>query len=114
MISICRTIGDPLGNIDFNELPTTEFGPLPARVSRAATLDGGAVIAHYGVSHGDRTFYIKASITTAQKITLEYIHRCNETLILSCKEGFFLGVIETMTTAQGSLTMKFLVKEKLA
>lgn len=114
MISICRTTGDLLGNIVFQELPSTELGVLPARVSRSATLDGGAIIAHYGVSHGDRTFYIKAQILPDEKTTLEYLHRCNEALILSCKEGLFLGAIETMNTAQTPFTMTFLVKEKLA
>lgn len=114
MISICRTTGDQLGSVDFEELPTTEFGPLPARVSRSATLDGGAVITHYGVSHGDRTFNIKARITPVQKVSLEYLHRCNEQLMLSCKEGLFIGAIETMNTAQTPFVMTFLVKEKLA
>lgn len=113
MISICRTTGDPLGNVAFEELSTTDFGDLPARVSRSATLDGGAVITHYGVSHGDRTFLIEAKITTAQKTTLEYLHRCNENLILSCGEGLFLGAISTMNTSRSPFSMTFLIKEEL-
>lgn len=114
MITLCRTLVDTNGSIDFYELPSTDFGEIAARVSRQATLDGGAVITHYGVSHADRTFRIEARVNSTQKTALEYLHFLNEDLILGCSEGLFLGAISTMSTAVTPFTMTFLVKEKLA
>ena len=104
---------DLLGNIVLDE-GNTRYGDAQARVSRQATLEGGAAIVHSGVSHGDRIFKIDTKITAAQKIIIEHIHYNSTLILLSCSEGLFLGAISTMDANNGFLTATILIKSKEA
>lgn len=111
MMSISMITSDAQGTVVFKE-GTSTFGEQPARVSRQATLDGGAVIVHSGVSHGDRTFKINTKINAEQKALIEHIHQNSTLVLISCTEGLFLGAISTINTNNGTLTATILIKSK--
>ena len=56
-------------NVTIDESLETELPHARARIIRQATLDGGVVLVHRGVSQGDRTFRIRGPVTRAQKAT---------------------------------------------
>jgi hypothetical protein len=85
-----------------------------ARVSRSATLDGGVSITHSGLVHGDRTLSIYATIDAATESTLKSINETDTLIYLSCREGYFSGVIDRLRIHGGSMNLTFLVKEKLS
>ena len=92
------------------DVAESEFNDLPARVSRAANLDGTATISHQGFSHGDRTFYIrKKPISKTLESDLQYLQKNETTLRLANSEGVFYGSIEQLSTNNGELNLTFLV-----
>jgi len=113
MIIISMTTADPLGQVALKE-GDSELSQIEARVSRQATLDGGCVITHSGVSHGDRTFRIKTKINAYQKAAIEHINANSVLVNISCSEGLFLGAISYLDTSTSKITMTILIKNKEA
>lgn len=114
MISISTLTQNTSGSLVLYEDADSSFEEMTARISRTKTLDGGVSINHSGFSHGDRTFTISAEITEAEAIILKNIHQTETLVWISCKEGFFTGVIESIDIEDGSLDMSILIKEKLS
>lgn len=112
MISISMITADSSGNVVIMNTSQCDFGKRPARVSRVATLDGGAVITHSGVSEADRTFKIDCRISEAQKTAIEYIYANSTSVLVSCSEGLFYGALSELDTTNGRLKATFLVKSK--
>jgi len=111
MVSITTIESKTIDGVVFEELPTSAFRDTPPRVSRTATLDGGAVLDHRGFSDGDRALKIEAFIDETTADNLWYMSR-NETLLnIACREGFFTGAISEIKIDGGRLKMTFLVKE---
>ena len=114
MISISTTTFNSNGTIVIYEATNSDLKELSPRMSRSATLDGGAVINHQGFSHGDRTFRVFANnvsmdISDALKTIIE-----SETLVyLACNQGFFKGGIDNFSDDGSELFFRFLVQEKL-
>ena len=75
MISISTLTVKTVSNVVFEESPKSKLRDLSARVSRTATLDGGCVITHSGVTDADRTFDIRAELTEDQADALREIVR---------------------------------------
>lgn len=111
MIIISMTTADPLGQVVLKDGDST-LSKIEARVSRTATLDGGCVITHSGVSHSDRTFRISTSINAKQKALIDHIHENSVLVNVSCTEGFFIGAISYIDTSTAKLTMTILIKNK--
>lgn len=114
MISISTLTQNSSGSVVLHESPESSFEDMSARISRTKTLDGGVTITHSGFSHGDRTFTILAEVTEAEADVLKTIHQTETMVWISCKEGFFSGVIDFLETDSGSLNMSILIKEKLS
>ena len=111
MIIISMTTADADGFVAVGD-GDSAISKIEARVSRTATVDGGCVITHSGVSHSDRTFRISTSINTNQKALIEHIHENSVLVHISCSEGFFLGAISYIDTSTAKLTMTILIKNK--
>ena len=111
MISISTIENTTDGEVDFDELPTSIFRATPVRVVKSQTLDGDVVIDHRGFVTGDQEFTIRAELDEATENKLWAIYKANTFIYLSCKEGFFKGVIADMKCQNGDLTLKFYVKE---
>ena len=113
MISISATTGNTRGNVILSTGNST-FGKIETRVSRRATLDGGAVITHSGVAQGDRTFEIATEIDQEQKEAIIHIQANSVLVFVSCTEGLFLGAISSIDTSTSTLSMTILIKSKEA
>ena len=112
MVIITRTTQATNSYVRIKELPSSDLYTAQARVSRTATLDGGAVVDHLGFSHGDRTMRIVCFLTEAEEDLLWDIFT-NDTLVgFSCRDGYFVGAIRAMTKNNGNVNFTFLVREK--
>lgn len=82
-----------------------------ARMTRSATLDGGAVIDHLGFADGDRTLKIKATVTEADETTLWSMFRNLTYVNVVTRDGHFKGCIESMKVRHGKMQMIILIEE---
>ncbi len=114
MISISKITQDSAGAILINEDITSRMLKTLARVSRAATLDGGSVIDHQGYSDADLRFEIVADLTEAQESLLWSIYKSETFVNVSTKEGVFKAAISAMHPNEGKITMTILVQEKIS
>jgi len=114
MISISTQATQDDGSVIFEENRKSELRVGYPRASRVATLDGGSEIVHSGVSEGDRIFRVYADLTEEEAATLWAIHNAGTLVHLSCREGFFLGLIQNLKLDNGALTLTFYVKARLS
>lgn len=114
IISICSQLFDYFG--DFL-IPIEQFDSdlshISRRVSRTATLDGGAIIVDNGYSASDATFtIIIRDIDNTTRVALMTMIKRHSAITISVKENIFLGVIETLED-KDKMKIKFLVKQQL-
>lgn len=113
-ISLCSSLFDYSGDHQIEaDMSRSDLSTLSRRVSRTATLDGGALIVDNGFSASDATFSIAVPNlrSTARAALLLTLQR-HSLLVLSCKAGCFLGVVERVDEAQ-DFKISFLVKSQL-
>jgi hypothetical protein len=113
IISISKIIGDGEdGSVLLMPGPRSKLWERQARVSRSATLDGGAVIDHQGVSDGDRTFYISAAnIEESVANRLLDMFENQTILTIATEKGFFRGSIDRLKIDGNSVICNFIVQE---
>lgn len=114
MIGISTITQNASGNIILSEKPQSELTNKTARVTRAATLDGGSVITHSGYSDGDLTLRIKAEITEAEKTIINEMFEFESLIHVAAASGFYSGAIERFYANDGNMEMTILIKEKLS
>lgn len=112
MLSISMTTADILGNVIINSIAFSDIDNIKTRMSRSATLDGGAVIVNSGVSQGDRTFQISEKVPRGDAEKVKYIQENSVSVLCSTKEGLFLGAISETDYTNGTLKTTILIKEK--
>ncbi|MDX1560074.1 MAG: hypothetical protein R3193_14290 [Marinobacter sp.] len=112
------TINAPVFDIDGHE--TIESPELPGlsgfrrRNSRVATLDGGAAINDFGYSDADRILDIEWSpANRAQVENLARMVKAYSRLIISFREGCFIGAPGTFTPSDDSIQLRILVERRL-
>lgn len=94
-------------------MQNSDFTVTSRRVSRTATLDGGALIVDNGYTASDATFTISVpQITFEARLSLLETIKNHSYLVISCKAGCFLGVVEKVDEANG-FKIRFLVSEQL-
>jgi hypothetical protein len=111
MISITKITQATNPIIVIREGAGSKIKDAAARVSRTATLNGGAIIDHQGYSDGDRTFQITALIDQSVENTLWNLLKTQTFVNISTRDGFFYGVISFMSVNYGKLKMTLLAKE---
>jgi hypothetical protein len=96
------------------DMKDSDFTVASRRVSRTATLDGGALIVDNGYTASDATFTISLPhiSATARTALLDTI-KTHSLLVLSCKAGCFLGVVEKVDEAN-AFKIRFLVSRDIA
>ena len=115
MISISTLTYDLYGVATFDPDPDSDLMSNVRRISRTATLDGGCVLTDQGFSDADRTLDIRMKqVPEALAQRLWYLFRNYSLLRVSTSEGCFDGAISNVQVKEGNLTMKFLVKERIA
>ena len=84
------------------------------RLSRTATLDGGAVITDGGVTDADRSFDFTAIQAPEDTIeTLWAMFQAEDLVHLSCPEGVFTGYMQRVKITASGVNISFMVHEKL-
>lgn len=114
IISICSQLFDYAGDFLVEALAAdSDFSHIARRVSRSATLDGGAIIVDNGYSPSDATFNIVISdIDTSTRLSLMLMIQRHSTITVSVKENIFSGVVETLEDSD-KMKIRFLVNKQL-
>ena len=113
-VSLCSQLFDYAG-VHFLRLDVagSDLSTLSRRVSRTATLDGGALLIDNGYSVADATFTLRlADVSLAARAALLATLANHSLLSLSCRLGCFVGAVERVDEAQG-LNIRFLVLKSL-
>ncbi len=79
-----------------------------ARITRTATLDGGAYIYHGGARNADLQFNITTRLSEADAEIMRYLYQDCTSIIISTKEGCFSGAISTFSNIGGRVVVKVL------
>jgi len=115
MASISTQIADTAGSILLRlDMGKSKLGEMARRVSRTATLDGGAVVVDSGFSHGDRTLVLSGRLTETDETTLKTLMQTYSLVTLAIPDGAYSGVIERLTVNHGAVEIRFLIKEKVS
>ncbi|MGD8387321.1 MAG: hypothetical protein PVG49_09260 [Desulfobacteraceae bacterium] len=110
MITLTTAGSHPNAPLQIDPGPNTDLGTVTVRVSRSATLDGGASITHLGCSAGDRTMRVEwPEITDDEREILRSWIRTQTRFVLTCREGAFLGSIEKARVDKDPVRFTFLV-----
>jgi len=84
------------------------------RLSRSATLDGGAVITDSGISDADRTFDFTAKQVPESLCDALWAMFTTESLVhLACPEGVFAGYLQQVRITGADIIFSFMVQEKI-
>jgi hypothetical protein len=85
------------------------------RISRTATLDGGAVITDGGYSDGDRTITIKQKNCAKEDVDFaKYIIENYALVVLTTEDGVFTAAPESYNVDYEVLSIKLLIKSKIS
>jgi len=97
--------------LDTNTAPPREGS---RRLSRTATLDGGAVITDGGVTDADRSFDFTAiQVPEDARETLWAMFQSQDLVHLSCPEGVFSGYLQRVKITTSGVNIGFMVYEKM-
>lgn len=85
------------------------------RVSRTATLDGGAAVYDSGYSDGDRTLNVRVPKASAEVVAfMEYMVETYNIIRVTGKEGAFRAVPNRFTMGDdGSANLELLITENI-
>lgn len=115
-VSICPTLYSR-NHVFVKASLESDFAYLSRRINRTATLDGGAFIADNGYTASDGTIkiVIDASNNSTQTAeTLALIIQQFGMVTVASKHGIFLAAFDSITPSKNQLSVKFLIKSKLA
>lgn len=113
-IHIASVQFDPLGSIELDVLADrSDFGETKRRMSRVATLDGGAVFNDFGFTHADKTIKLVWVIESLDQVSsIQRLVRLYPFLRVTTPDGVFMCAPESFTSTQEQGTLTLLVKSK--
>lgn len=115
MISITTKTYDITGQAVFDPDHASDLRSNTRRVSRTATLDGGCEIVDQGYCDADRTLEIrKSQVSKDLGDRLWYLFQTYSLLRFSMPDGLYNGAIKRLEFKEGNLSMRVLIKERLA
>jgi len=113
MISISSATYSTDHPVVINRTEKCRLGEQVARVKRSATLDGGAVISHFGVSAGDRTLLIDARVTAAQATRFKTLFSNGVNgVMVGISDGVFFGTVSELDLHSARLKATILIESK--
>lgn len=113
--TLASPTADPTGWVQLPVVPGTTTGEVSRRVSRTATLDGGAVLNDFGFSDADRTIELRwLADSQAREATVQRLIELYGTLVVVTRAGAFLAAPETYTPGPRESTLRLLVIAKLS
>jgi hypothetical protein len=114
-VILSSVVADTNGHVEFKMDPSkSEIFSRGRRVSQRATLDGGSVTDDYGYSHTDRPCIIVAKLPLGKIEKINYMIENFSSIILSIKDGLYLGAFQDSRVKGAEITLKIIIKEKLA
>lgn len=106
---------DPSGFIALPVFRDQGAGEAKRRVTRVATLDGGAAINDFGYADADRTIELRwPTKDRATSAAVERLMRLYGRLHVSTVSGFFSAAPETFTPGVAESRLRLLVVERLS
>lgn len=111
VIGISTLTADPFGShVLYPNAQRSRLYDMRRRVSRAATLDAGAVMIDSGYTDADRTVTVDLSNEDADTIqSLRYLLQSHDTVRLFLPDGAYLATLESMTESNGAAVLTILI-----
>lgn len=115
MIAISAPVFDITGAMVFKDAGDSEFDTVSRRVSRTATLDGGAYVSDAGYSDADITLVFKVKqLTSADVINLRRMFSSYNTLVATTPRAAYSVAPTGFTYRSGVGTLTLYVREKIS
>lgn len=112
---LATTTFDPLGVVTLDCVPGQTSGEVRRRMSRVATLDGGAVFNDGGYSEADRTIELRWVPRSAdQEAAVARLVERYARLQVSMSRGVFLVATQAYVPGAQESSLSLLVVEKLS
>ena len=100
------------GPVTMRPLPGTVIGSLTPRMTRQATLDGGATITNLGTYWEDSDIVIMTEIDNTAETDLKNLVKNETTLFLSTENGIFEGGVSRLRFNHGEVSFTFQPSEQ--
>lgn len=115
IVSLCSRKFDILGAELLRITGDSELDSIERRVSRTATLDGGAVLLDSGYAEADRTLTLQAQVSTDAHDNLQRLVSQHPEFTLSFRGGCYLGAVQRYQLQPNNIArLTFLVTRKLS
>ena len=115
MIYLSSIAYDPSGVIAIQETRETDLSEVARRMSRVATLDGGAVLNDAGHWAADRTVRVLWNIVSEDEYrAVERLGRLYSLVHVACHEGFFSASPSKVRRRGGVGDLELLIMEELS
>ena len=106
---------DPAGHIQLPATPQTTDGETRRRMSRIATLDGGAVVTDGGFSQVDRVFELEwPADDAAREAAVRRMVELYPQVLLAAPSGVYLVALESYVPGPAESSLRALVVAKLS
>lgn len=106
---------DLLGVVDLVCKPDQDSGDVGRRVSRVATLDGGAAFNDFGFAEADRTIELRWMPTGAEQMELvQRLVRLHGRVRVALADGLWLAAPERVVPGARECRLTLLVESRLA
>lgn len=113
-VSLCADVFDPEGDVLLPAVASSDIGSMTRRITRTATLDGGASLEDLGHCPGDMTLRVVfklASTELDQKV--KRLISIYPLLTLATQHGCWRGAVDDYKPAGATATLQFLVQTQL-
>ena len=105
---------DPLVPVHLDVLPSSDLGTTTRRVTRTATLDGGAAFGDFGFTEADRTIVLRwRQRSAAQEESVRRLVSTYTRITVSCAAGLFLAAPQAYTPGAEESRLDLLVERRL-
>lgn len=106
---------DIAGHVALDVFPRSAFHGVRRRVSRVATLDGGAVINDFGFSHGDTTIDLSwRPVDDAERESVARLIELYGRINIATRSGVYLAAPESYEPGPDEARLRLLVMSKLS
>lgn len=107
----------PTSDIAINFVRGAETSTLysrTARVNRSQTLDGGTTLTHFGFNAADSDLQLIIQVNSESEYeNLASIFETDTTVYLSCKEGFFSGMMQSLSRDENKVSITYMIEEQI-
>lgn len=114
IVSISTITVDPLGHVLLDALDDAREQDRRRRVTRIATLDGGAAFNEFGFSDADQSLLLRwTPIDATSEDAIDYMVRLYSRVNVSFDGRFFEAAIEQYTAGTKESRLSLLVSQRL-